>query len=99
MSWPVFSFEALQFRTAVGAFLFEANVAMASGDADQLMEGESYDVSDKTTFTREVDVRLDSPNAEGRQTEIVVVTGLRKHEGAIVPFDARFTLECRVRRE
>ena len=68
-------------------------------NADQLMEGESYDVSDKTTFTREVDVRLDSPIAEGRQTEIVVVTGLRKHEGAIVPFDARFTLECRVRRE
>jgi hypothetical protein len=64
-----------------------------------LAEGESYDVSETTTFTGETDVQLDSAVAEGRRTEILVVRGLTQRAGAREPFAARFTLECRVRRE
>jgi hypothetical protein len=65
----------------------------------RLAEGESYDVSQTTTFTSEATVQLDSAIAEGRRTEIIVVHGLKLRTGALVPFDSRFTLECRVRRE
>jgi hypothetical protein len=65
----------------------------------RMAEGESYDVSQTTTFTSEAAVQLDSPLAEGRRTEVVVVHGVKLRNGAHVRFDSRFTLECRVRRE
>jgi len=65
----------------------------------ELAENESYDLRERATFTREAEVVLESPIAEGRQTELILVSGVQKTAGKLVPFDARATLECRVRRE
>jgi hypothetical protein len=78
----------------------EAIAAPASHPpASSLGHDESFDVRQETTFTRTSDVRLDSALAEGTQTEIVRVSALEEQASALVPVDAEFTLECRVRRE